>query len=356
MSGASRLVVGLEGPGLAPGERAFLAERRPLGVILFERNLVSAAQSAALVEEIRACCDPSPLLFVDQEGGRVDRIGPLLGVSFPSAVSLSDKGVDRIQECAYLMGRAARLLGFDVDFAPVLDLAIPGAGEVVLAGRSFGFHTEDVVLAGTVFLHGLARAGVASCLKHFPGLGRGPVDSHVALPVVDAHDVDLMVTDVAPFTKLARAADGVMVGHAAYPGFTGDETPASLSPRIHAILRERIGWDGVVYSDDLGMGALGTRSLQERVSDAARAGCDALVVSASLADARVAVDRLETEGLADEPEALARIAALRRRAGGFPRTPFGPEAWNALRAEVESWLEELAKPRVSRSFDGPFPL
>lgn len=356
MSGASRLVVGLEGPSLTADERSFLARRRPLGVILFARNLESAVQASALVEEIRATCDRAPLLFVDQEGGPVDRVGPLLGVSFPSAGTLAEMGAHRVQECAFLMGRAVRLLGFDVDFAPVLDLSQPGTGAIVLAGRCFGFHSEDVVLAGTVFLHGLARAGVVSCLKHFPGLGRGPVDSHVALPVVDAHDVDLMVTDVVPFTKLARAADGVMVGHAAYPGFTGDETPASLSPRIHAILRKRIGWDGVVYSDDLGMGALGARSLPDRVSAATHAGCDVLVVSASLADAQVAADRLESEGLAEAPEALARIAALRRRADGFPRTPFGPEAWDALRAEVESWLEELAKPRVSRSFDGPFPL
>ena len=356
MSLAPRLVVGLEGLGLTPDERAFLSERRPLGVILFPRNLESATQAAALVQEIRAACDPSPLLFVDQEGGPVDRIGPLLGVAFPSAGSLADKGVDRIQECAYLMGRAARLLGFDVDFAPVLDLSQPGTGAVVLAGRCYGFHAEDVVIAGMVFLHGLARAGVASCVKHFPGLGRGPVDSHVSLPVVDAHDVDLMVTDVAPFTKLARAADGVMVGHGAYPGFTGDETPASLSPRIHAILRERIGWDGVVYSDDLGMGALSARSHSDRALEAARAGCDVLVVSGSLAEAVAAADRLEEAGLSEDPGPLARIAALRRRADSFPRTPFGPEAWDALRAEVESWLEELAKPRVSRSFDGPFPL
>ena len=354
MSGASRLVVGLAGPSLLAEERAFLAERRPLGVILFARNLESAAQAAALVAEVRAACDPAPLLFVDQEGAPVDRIGPLLGVSFPSPASLSEKGVDRVHECAYLMGRAARMLGFDVDFAPALDLAQPGTGAVVLAGRCFGFHAEDVVVAGSVFLHGLARAGIASCVKHFPGLGRGPVDSHVALPVVDAHDVDLMVTDVAPFTKLARAADGVMVGHAAYPGFTNDETPASLSPRIHAILRERIGWDGVVYSDDLGMGALGERSLPERVSSAARAGCDVLVVSAGLAEAAAAADRLEAEGLAEEAEALLRIGALRRRCAAHPRTRFGPEAWDALRAEVEAWLEDQSKPRRRREADGPF--
>lgn len=355
MSGAARLVVGLAGTTLAPEEHAFLSERRPLGVVLFPHNLGSAAGAAALVEEVRAACDPPPLLFVDQEGGRVDRIGPLLGVSFPAPSTLAEAGVDRVHACAYLMGRAARLLGFDVDFAPVLDLAQPGTGAVVLAGRSFGFHAEDVVLAGMVFLHGLARAGVASCVKHFPGLGRGPVDSHQALPVVDAHDVDLMVTDVAPFTKLARSADGVLVGHAAYPGFTGDETPASLSPRIHAILRERIGFEGVVYSDDLGMGALGVRPLGERVALAARAGCDVLVVSGGLSDAEAAAGRLEADGLSDAPEALARIAALRGRCAGLPPTKFGPEAWDALRAEAEAFVEEASRPRARRETDAPFP-
>ena len=352
MSGGARLVVGVAGTSLAAEERAFLAAKRPFGVILFPENLASAEQAADLVAELRAACDPAPLLLVDQEGGPVDRIGPLLSRAFPSPAALSEAGVDRVHECAYLMGRAARLLGFDVDLAPVLDLSQPGTGAVVLAGRAFGFHAEDVVLAGMVFLHGLARAGVASCLKHFPGLGRGPVDSHAALPVVDAHDVDLMVTDVAPFTKLARSADGVLVGHAAYPGFTGDETPASLSPRIVSILRERLAFDGLVYSDDLGMGALGAIPLGDRVERAARAGCDALVVAQGLDQAVEAAARLEATGLAEEPAALARIDGLRRRCAANPRTPFGPEAWDALRAEVDSWLEVFSRPRGPRASDG----
>lgn len=353
MSGA-RLVVGLAGTGISPDERAFLAARRPLGVILFPENLVSAEQCAALVAEVRSACDPAPLVFVDQEGSPVDRLGPLLGLSFPSPASLAQAGVDRVHECAYLMGRAARLLGFDVDLAPVLDLSQPGTGAVVLAGRSFGFHAEDVVLAGMVFLHGLARAGLASCLKHFPGLGRGPVDSHGSLPVVDAHDVDLMVTDVAPFAKLARSADGVLVGHAAYPGFTGDETPASLSPRIVSILRERIGFEGVVYSDDLGMGALGAMPVGERAERAARAGCDVLIVAQGIGQSIEAAERLEALGLDEEPAALARIAGLRARCAGLPRKEFGPGAWDALRAEAEAWVAEASQPRARRGSDAPF--
>lgn len=354
MSGASRLVVGLAGTRLSGEERAFLARRRPLGVLLLPRNLESAGQAAALVEEVRSACDPSPLLWIEQEGGTVDRVGPLLGVPIPPAAALAEAGVDRVHEAAYLMGRAARLLGVDVDLAPCLDLSQPGTGAVVLAGRCFGFHCEDVVLAGMVFLHGLARAGVASCVKHFPGLGRGPVDARDALPVVDAHDVDLMVTDVAPFTRLARSADGVVVGHAAYPGFTGDATPASLSPGIHAILRERIGWDGIVCSDDLGKAALEPRSLPDRVSAAAAAGCDVLVAAAGLPQASCAADRLEADGVSEDPGALGRIARLRDRCASFPRTPFGPEAWDALRAEGEAWREALSRPRTPRAPDGPF--
>ena len=357
MSGASRLVVGLEGPGAhSPDERSFLAV---------------AGRSASSSSRATSCRPRRPRRSSKRSGppatrrrfSSSTRKGDASTGSVRSSASPSrrrrrsrDKGVDRIHECAYLMGRAARLLGFDVDFAPVLDLAQPGAGDVVLAGRTFGFHAEDVVLAGTVFLHGLARAGVASCLKHFPGLGRGPVDSHVALPVVDAHDVDLMVTDVAPFTKLARAADGVMVGHAAYPGFTGDETPASLSPRIHAILRERIGWDGVVYSDDLGMGALGTRSLAR-----ARFGGGARRLRRPR---RLGQPRRRpgggrpprgrrARGDARGPRADRRAQAARRRAS--PGRHSARRRGTRSGPRSESWLEELAKPRVSRSLDGPFP-
>jgi beta-glucosidase-like glycosyl hydrolase len=247
----------------------------------------------------------------------VDRLGPLLGVPFASAAACSEAGTDRVHENAYLMGRAARLLGFDVDFAPCLDLGQPGAGAVVLEGRCFGFHAEDVVIGGMVFLHGLARAGLATCVKHFPGLGRGAVDSHAKLPVVDAHDVDLMVTDVAPFTKLARGADGVMVGHAAYPGFEdGAIVPASCSPKIHSILRGAVRFDGVVYSDDLEMSAL-EGTLPERAERAAAAGCDVVILSKTF-------EAYE--------EAVARVDALGPDAARAGASPPSAAAWRAPRA------------------------
>lgn len=315
----------------------------PFGVILFAKNLESAPQAAELVAEVRSLGGPPPLLFVDQEGGGVDRIGPVLGPRFPSAALCSEKGTDRVHECAYLMGRAARLLGFDVDFAPCVDLGPPDAGGRVLVGRTFGFHSEDVILAGMMFLHGLARAGVSSCLKHFPGLGRGTVDSHHERPVIDAHDVDLLVTDVAPFTKLHRSADGIMVSHAAYPGFTGDETPASLSPRILEILRRNVGFEGVVYSDDLSMDAL-SGPVPERARGAAEAGCDVLCLSEPFEAFEEAMARV---GEVTTPDAArdARLDALRRRCASAPRPRFDLGSWASLADETERFLEELARPR-----------
>lgn len=344
---SNRFVVGLEGSSIIERERGLLSRRPPFGVLLFARNLESAEQAVALTTEIRGLADPAPLLFVDQEGGTVDRLGPLLPARFPSAADVAGKGTDRVHENAYLMGRAMRLLGFDVDFAPCLDLGPPDTAGVFLKGRTFGFHSEDVTLCGMVFLHGLARAGMGTCLKHFPGLGRGAADTHLARPVIDAHDVDLLVTDVAPFAKLARSADGVMVGHAAYPDLTKNgDAPASLSPRIYATLRGPVGFHGVVYSDDLTMGALGG-SLAERCASAATAGCDVLVVARGIDEYADAFDSV-ARASSDDTDRDARLAALRRRCDRAPRPAFSAAAWDAIGAELVAFREALERPREKR--------
>lgn len=345
-----RFVVGIEGPGLTDAERRLYSERPPFGFLLLERNLVSATQAAELLRELRSLGDPPPLLFVDQEGGTVDRLGPLLGVPFPSPSRCAARGSDAVHDSAFLMGRAARLLGFDVDLAPVLDLAQPGTGAVVLPGRCFAFHPEDVVVAGMVFLHGLSRAGLEGCLKHFPGLGRGSVDSHLARPVIDADEVDLAVTDVLPFERLSRAAGCVLVGHGAYPGLTGDETPASLSPRVHALLREGLRFEGVVLSDDLNMGAL-AGTLSERSSAAASAGCDVLVVSRTEGEFFETAARI-SEAAPKDPAREARLGELRRRTRDAPHPEFTEAAWASLAADASAFVEALEKPRPRRQDDG----
>lgn len=341
-----RFVVGIAGTELTPVERKRFQENPPLGFVLFPQNLASAEQAAGLIADLKSLAHPAPLLFVDQEGGPVDRIGPLLlnGEKFPPASILAEKGSDRVHENAYLMGRAARMLGFDVDFAPVLDLGQPETGAVILKDRTFGFHAEDVVVAGMMFLHGLARAGLAACLKHFPGLGRGPVDSHLGLPVIDAHDVDLMVTDVAPFTKLARISECVMVGHGAYPLMTGgDLTPASVTAEIYRILRGPVGFAGVAVTDDLMMGAF-EGSLRERVIQASRAGADALLVKDPGDHYETLVDALSTEA----PAAAAvwdRLEHLHQRCRDWRGEDWTAERWSRLSAEAQAFKDLLEKKR-----------
>ncbi|HEX7615764.1 MAG TPA: glycoside hydrolase family 3 N-terminal domain-containing protein [Thermoanaerobaculia bacterium] len=345
VASGSRFVVGLAGPSLSDTERALLLALRPLGIFLSKQNLQTPSQSAFLLEALRELYVPAPLLFISQEGGSEDPLGPLLGTRSASPAACAAAGTDRVHESAYLMGQAGRLLGFDVDLAPVLDLGQPGTGAVVLEGRCFGFHTEDVVLSGMMFLHGLARAGLAAGVKHFPGLGRAAADTRVSRPVIDAHDVDLMVTDVAPFSKLARGAECVVVGHGAYPGFTGDDTPASLSPKILGVLRGPARFEGVSLADDLVKGAL-DGALPERAERAARAGCDALLVSGRSDSWEECADRVASLG--DDAERDARFAALRRRVADAPRPKFTEEAWGKLAAEAAAFGELMSKPREKR--------
>lgn len=350
MTGASRLVVGLEGDSLTAAERAAYSRDLPFGFLLLPKNFQSPGQAAELTAELRSLGRPEPLLFVDQEGGAVDRLGPLLGQPFASAAIVAAAGSDRVHENAFLMGRACRLLGFDADFAPCVDLGLRIPGEVVLTGRTFGFHAEDVVMAGMVFLHGLARAGIGSCLKHFPGLGRALADTHDELPVVDADGVDLMVTDVAPFTRLASIADGVMVAHAAYPDLSDQVIPASLSPKIYALLRGPVRFGQAVFSDDLTMRAL-PGPLPDRAARAAAAGCDVLVVSRPGDAWEESIRRV---GQTEEQDQDAsgrerRLRAFRERCSAAPRPAFTSLAWDDLSAAVAAFNELLARPRERSS-------
>lgn len=344
-------MLGLAGPSLLDSERSLLVALRPLGILLSKQNLQTPSQASSLLEALRGLFSPAPLLFISQEGGSEDPLGPLLRTPCSSAAACAAAGTDRVHENAYLMGRAARLLGFDVDLAPVLDLGQPGTGAVILEGRCFGFHAEDVVLSGMMFLHGLARAGLAAGVKHFPGLGRAGADTRFSRPVIDAHDVDLMVTDVAPFTKLARGAECVVVGHGAYPGFTDNETPASFSPKLLGVLRGPVRFDGVSLADDLVKGAL-EGTLPERAERAARAGCDALIVSGRSEEWEECADRVAALGADTARE--ARFAALRRRVADAPRPRFMEEAWGALAKEAAAFAELMAKPREKRK-DPLFP-
>jgi beta-N-acetylhexosaminidase len=270
------VVFGCAGERLSEEERRFFAEVDPLGFILFRRNCRSPAQLRELVAALReAVGRPDAPVLIDQEGGRVARLGPPDWRAYPAAGRIAALPDPFAAEAARLGARLiaddlARL-GVTVDCAPVLDLPAPGA-DPVIGDRAYGSDPARAARLGEAVAEGLLAGGVLPVIKHIPGHGRARVDSHFACPVVETSREELARTDFAPFRALAHMPWG-MTAHIVYRALD-PHMPATLSPRvIGEIIRGEIGFDGVLVSDDLSMKALGGR-LGERASQALSAGCD----------------------------------------------------------------------------------
>jgi len=309
------LIVGLAGEHLGADERAFLAAADPWGAILFARNIREPAQVAGLVAETRGALGraDAPVL-VDQEGGRVQRLGPPHWPRFPAAATIGalfDAAPEAGREAAWLTGRliAADLaaLGITVACLPVLDVAFP-ATHGVIGDRAYGAEPGKVATLGGAAAAGLMAGGCLPVMKHLPGHGRAAADSHVELPVVMAAHEELARSDFAPFRAL-RELPLAMTAHIRYPVLDPGE-PATLSPRIISkVIREEIGFDGLLMSDDLSMGAL-TGTLAARGSAAIAAGCDVALhcngAPAEMRELAAAVPELGGAALARAEAALAR--------------------------------------------------
>jgi beta-N-acetylhexosaminidase len=293
-------IVGVAGTVLAPAERECLAAFPPVGVILFARNIVDPAQLGRLIADIRACV-PGALLMVDQEGGRVARLRPPHWPVRPAAATLATE--DAAREGGQAIGRITAGAGFDIVAAPVLDRALPGASSVV-GDRAFPGDAHAVARLGRAFAQGLMAEGIIPVAKHVPGHGRARVDSHEALPVVDGIDQD----DLFPFAANADLP-WMMTAHVLFTAWDR-ERPATLSPTILGeIVRRRIGFGGVLVSDDLAMGAL-SGSPVDRALACLEAGCDLALYcpgDAATADVLRAVPPLT-------PQASARLARSRQPA------------------------------------------
>jgi beta-N-acetylhexosaminidase len=270
------IVLGLAGERPTRDERRLFADSDPLGFVLFRRNCVSRDQVRALVDELREAVGrtDAPVL-IDQEGGRVARLRPPEWRAFPAPAVIAALPEPSAFEAAHL---AARLiaedlaeLGVTVDAAPVLDLPTAGA-DPVIGDRAWGTDPARVARLGRAVCDGLLEGGVLPIIKHIPGHGRARVDSHKALPRVDDDRATLSGTDFAPFLALADMP-WAMTAHIVYRAID-DAVPATLSRRvIDDVIRGEIGFDGVLVSDDISMGAL-AGSLAERTSRALDAGCD----------------------------------------------------------------------------------
>lgn len=312
------LVVGLPGPELDEASRRLLEAVRPGGVILFARNLRSAPQLRELVATLRRSL-PESLLYLDAEGGRVDRLAGLLGPA-PAGAALAAGEPRLARRAGRWVGHSLAHFGFDVDLAPVVDLD-RGRRDNALDGRYLGSTPRRVTARARGFLRGLHGAGIGGCVKHFPGLGGAGEDTHhrgseVLLP---APELEL---DLLPFAATAPEAGAVMVGHASYPALDSQRRPATLSPPIvEDLLRRRLGFTGLALSDDLEMRALEPwGDLPERAEAAFSAGCDLLFLCHTLAAAPEIAERLARPALEDRRrEALAGLDAYRRHLAALRR-------------------------------------
>jgi beta-N-acetylhexosaminidase len=346
-------MVGIPGPDLDDDTRRILTERPPGGVILFRRNARSVEQLRELTGEVHALgTGVAPLIALDHEGGRVHRLPPPF-THFPPAATVAAAGDARLVESVGLaMGRELAAVGIDVDFAPVLDVWSNPRNQVI-GDRAFGTTPGSVARLGLALARGLSRGGVVPCGKHFPGHGGTVGDSHHVLPRVTAPRRTLDEIDLAPFVRAIRARiPALMTAHVVYAALD-PRRPATLSRRIcHDLLRRRLGFRGVLFSDDLEMQAVAGRRTPERSAVAAlAAGCDMLLVCQSL-DAAVrameGVERAVERGGLDATaltRSLLRIHGLRRRVSRRQATArFGWPAHTRLARRLE-----LSSPPVQRA-------
>jgi beta-N-acetylhexosaminidase len=273
------LIVGFDGTELTPRLGSLLKRVQPAGVILFARNIKCAEQTWRLLHDCQKYVSTPLLTCVDLEGGSVDRFRDLLGPA-PSAAEVF-AACDRklFRKHGQVIGENCRALGFNVDFAPVLDLAFE-ASRSVMSSRAVSANPREAATYASEFLKGLRSTGVLGCGKHFPGLGEGNLDSHHELPVIHKQLKQMWVEDLLPYRKLRAQLPMVMVSHAAYPSVTKNKVPASLSKVwITDVLRKRISYRNLIVSDDLEMGAvLSAGSVGESATEHIRAGGDLCLV------------------------------------------------------------------------------
>ena len=319
--------IGIPGPDLDEATRQLVADIQPGGVCLFARNIKELGQTSHLLDGLYSAVGVPPFLSLDQEGGRVDRLRRVM-TAMPAASQL--RTAADAAEHGSIIGEAISLLGFNMDFAPVVDVIDDSRSKLVngLQSRGLGTSKEDVVEMAGAFLKSLDHHGLFGCLKHFPGLAAAEVDSHEELPVVPVGDEVLEEVDLLPYRELitSHPTASVMVAHAAYPNTrlqesdeNGNLIPSSLSRRVvTTLLRDGLNFKGVAITDDMEMGAIVRNyGIGEACKMAIDAGQDMLAICASvdaINEGHRAISKAVRDGLISEArlnESVERILTLK---------------------------------------------
>lgn len=336
-------VLGFHGREPDAEVRDVLDRVQPGGFILYQRNIESLDQVYDLTSWLRETSVTSPLIATDHEGGRVDRLKHIFAM-MPSMSELAGAGIAYVRAGARIIAAELEAAGFNLDFAPVTDIRLPGS---ILAERCLANDPDEVGRVAVAFIEELSKRRIFTCAKHFPGLGGATVDPHFSLPRIERTRRQLQQEDTAPFVRLFHQTDMIMISHASYPGL-GDEkpVPASLSSRVvDGFLRKKLGYTGLTITDDLTMGAVTTLGLTpELFLRAFEAGNDFLLFSQTTPLVEQAFKTIVATARKSKilrqrvDQSVERILTVKRR------IEFTPLRYRAhLKARVNRQIERLNK-------------
>jgi beta-N-acetylhexosaminidase len=338
------LIVGFDATEMTPRLRSLLTRVQPGGVILFARNITGGWQTHQLLKECQSWVSMRLFTCVDMEGGRVDRFRNAIGAA-PSAADVFATGSRALfRKHGKTIGESCRTLGFNTDFAPVVDLAFE-ASRTVMSSRSVSADPKQATVYAREFLAGLRLANVLGAIKHFPGLGEANLDTHHELPEVEKSLKKLWAADIAPYRALRRESPLILVSHAAYPPVTRDHKPASLSTKwITDILRKKIGYRGLVVSDDLEMGGvLQAATIEQAAVEHIRAGGDLCLIChceeyiLRSYEALVKAVERDAKFARRAKESVARLLAFKKTSKELKRSATAPTAVKLEKLSRQLW-------------------
>jgi beta-N-acetylhexosaminidase len=343
-NGGEFIIMGLPGFGLDFKTRQIIKAVQPAGFILFARNIETPHQLRDLTNELRALVKRTPIITVDQEGGRVSRLKEFMSEP-PSAQQLADRSDEAlIKEHGRTTGKLLRLFGFNLNLAPVLDILVDDKQENSLKGRTYGSTADAVTKNAAAFLQGMQSEGMLSCGKHFPGYSYAQVDPHNDLPKISRTKAELEAFEWKPFRALLASVDTLMVGHAVYPAIDQSGRPASLSRQlIKNIVRDEWHYPGCIITDDLDMGAIKKHYGSAKACQLAmEAGNDLLLVCHEIESVPEIANTLSQVNEDLQTEASQRIATLRERLS--PPLEFSMEAAKELDTAIDALKKSLRCP------------
>ena len=344
------ILCGVPGKELDAASAELFRRVQPGGFILFGRNIESAPQLRKLIDDLRDLSETEPIVTIDQEGGRVSRLR-LIGSEPPNAQQLRDKDdVDLIRRHGDITGRLLRVFGFNLDLCPVLDISFDDSADNSLRGRCYGKTVEQVVRNAGAFNDAMRKEGIASCGKHFPGYSAAKSDAHYELPKIDRAREELDANELAVFRKLIDKVDSMMICHGWYPSLEPEKTPASLSRRVITdLLRSQFGFDGLVMTDDLDMGAiLNGYGLEQTIRFAIGAGNDLVMICHRIPEVENVQRILRTLPREQIDRAFSSVARFKKKIA--PPHEFSEAAFRKIDNEiwelrVATLGEERAKQR-----------